>query len=105
MNKENFHRHDGYHQGFSDGTMAGGGIDKEYVKNLLKTETQHLSKEESLSYKIGWQDGYTDGVNRVIMFLKENFLKNKYVLERKLFEKSKGWTRRLELSSEIRTSR
>ena len=75
MKKENCHRHEGYQQGFSDGKIAGGGIDKEYVKNLLKTETQHLSNEESLNYKMGWQDGFTDAVNSVIksMVLQENF--------------------------------
>ena len=101
MNKENFHRHEGYQQGFSDGKMTGGGIDNKYVKNLLKTKTQHLSNEESLNYKMGWQDGYTDGVNSVIMFLKENFSKNKYVRQRKLLEKSNGWIRRLVVVPEI----
>ena len=76
MKKENCHRHEGYQQGFSDGKMTGGGINNEYVKNLFKTETQYLSNEESLNYKMGWQDGYTDGVNSVIMFLQENFSKN-----------------------------
>ena len=78
MKKENCHRHEGYQQGFGDGKRTGGKINNKYVKNLLKTETQHLSNEESLNYKMGWQDGFTDGVNSVItsMFLQENFSKN-----------------------------
>ena len=78
MKKENCHRHEGYQQGFSDGKRTGGKINNKYVKNLLKTETQHLSNEESLNYKMGWQDGFTDGVNSVLtsMFLQENFSKN-----------------------------
>ena len=76
MNKGNYHRHEGYQQGFSDGKRTGGKINKKYVDNLLKAETRHLLNEESLNYKIGWQDGFTDAVNGVIksMVLQENCL-------------------------------
>ena len=78
MDKNNCYRHEGYQQGFSDGKRTGGKINKKYVKNLFKTETQHLSNEESLNYKKGWQAGFTDAVNSVLesMVLQENFAMN-----------------------------
>jgi hypothetical protein len=66
MNKGNWHRHAGYQKGFNDGKRTGGKINKRYVEDLLKTETQDLLNEEALDYKTGWQDGFTDAVNRVI---------------------------------------
>ena len=76
MSKRNYHRNEGYRQGFSDGKRTGGKINKKYVVNILETETQHLSNEESLDYKMGWQDGFTEAVNGVIesLVLKENCL-------------------------------
>ena len=76
MSKINNHRHEGYQQGFSDGKRTGGKINKKYVVNILKTQTQNLSNEESQDYKIGWQDGFTEAVNGVIksMVLKESCL-------------------------------
>ena len=55
-----------YKQGFHDGKRTGGKTNKRYIENLLKTETQHLSNEEPLDYKMGGQDGFTDAVNGVI---------------------------------------
>ena len=67
MNKESYHRHmEEYKQGFHDGKRTGGKTNKRYIENLLKTETQHLSNEEPLDYKMGGQDGFTDAVNGVI---------------------------------------
>ena len=76
MSKRSYHGHEGYQQGFSDGKRTGGKINNKYVVNILNTETQHLSNEESQDYKIGWQDGFTDAVNGVIksMVLKESCL-------------------------------
>jgi hypothetical protein len=74
MSKENYHKQQGYQQGFTDGKRTGGKVNKKYVANLLKIETQHLSNEELLDYKLGWQEGFTDAVNGVIksMVLKED---------------------------------
>ena len=66
MKKANYRRHEGYHHGFYVGQRTGGKINKRDVENLLKNETQYLSDKESLDYKRGWQDGFTDAVNRVI---------------------------------------
>ena len=66
MNREICYKHEGYQQGFIDGKRTEGKIKGKYLKNLLISETQNLSNEESLQYKMGWQDGFTDAVSRLI---------------------------------------
>jgi len=66
MDRENFYTLEGYQQGFIDGKRTEGKIKKKYIDNLLTAETQNLSNEESLKYKIGWHDGFTDAVSRLL---------------------------------------
>jgi len=62
MDNEKQHKHAGYEQGFLDGKRTRGKIKKKYIENLIKSETQNFSEEESLLYKMGWQDGFEDAV-------------------------------------------
>jgi len=73
MNRENFYNHERYKHGLIDGKRTEGKIKKEYVDNLLQSATQNLSEEESIGYTMGWHDGFTDAVCRL--------LKNKVVQE------------------------
>jgi hypothetical protein len=77
MKKANCQRNEGYQQDFYVGQRIGGKINKRDVENLFKTETQHLSYEESLDYKWDWHDGSTNSANQVIESLdlqkKENY--------------------------------
>jgi hypothetical protein len=76
MNQKNYHSQEGYRQGFTDGKRTGGRITRRYIENVFQAETKHLSYKESIDYKIGWQDGFTDAVNSSIksMVENENFL-------------------------------
>jgi hypothetical protein len=65
MNTINYHREEGYRQGLMDGKRTGGRISQRYIKNVFKAETKHLSYEESIEYKIGWQDGFINSVSSV----------------------------------------
>lgn len=56
------YRDTGYRQGFEDGKMTRGKINKRYVDYLLETETRNLSTKDSLQYKNGWQEGFVDAV-------------------------------------------
>jgi hypothetical protein len=79
MNREIFYKHEGYQQGLIDGKRTEGQIKEKYLKNLLISETQNLSNEESLQYKKGWQDGFTDAVSRLLLtrkVMRENCLIN-----------------------------
>ena len=60
------YKHEGYQQGSIDGKRTEGKIKSKYRENLLKIETQNLSSEESLEYQIGWQNGFTDAVSRLL---------------------------------------
>ena len=62
MNSEKNYRDTGYKQGFEDGRMTRGKINKKYVDFLLETETRNLSNKDSLQYKNGWQEGFIDAV-------------------------------------------
>ena len=62
MNIEKNYRDTGYRQGFEDGRMTRGKINKRYVDFLLETETRNLSTKDSLQYKNGWQEGFIDAV-------------------------------------------
>jgi len=62
MSKEKCHRQVGYQQGFDDGKITRGKINKKYLEKLFKSETQNLSNQESILYKTGWQDGFVDAV-------------------------------------------
>jgi hypothetical protein len=42
------------------GKRTGGKIHKENVLNIFKSENKQLADRESLDYKMGWQDGFTD---------------------------------------------
>jgi len=72
------YRHEGYQQGSIDGKRTGGKIKKKYLKNLLNFETQNLSNEDSLQYKVGWQEGFTDVVSQLLTTkdMQENCLIN-----------------------------
>ena len=79
MNRETFYRHEGYKQCLIDGKRTEGQIKEKYLKNLLISETQNLSNEESQQYKKGWQDGFTDAVSRLLLtskVMRENCLIN-----------------------------
>jgi len=79
MANEKCHKDAGYEQGFLDGKRTRGNIKKKYVENLIKSETQNLSEQDSLLYKMGWQDGFEDAVRGA--------LKNK-VRQEDFFEKN-----------------
>ena len=66
MSKESYHKQEGYRQGIMDGKRTGGRITKRYMENMFSSETNHLSHEEAAEYKIGWQDGFTDTVNKAM---------------------------------------
>ena len=66
MNRKICYRDEGYQQGLIDGKRTGGQIKEKYLENLLKFQTQNLSNEESLQYKTGWQDGFTDAVSQLL---------------------------------------
>ena len=78
MSSEKCYNHAGYQQGFDDGKRTGGKINKKYLENLFKIETQNLSNQESIQYKLGWQDGFADAVRGLIkgMVMQENCIKN-----------------------------
>lgn len=62
MNIEKNYRDAGYKQGFEDGKVTKGKINKKYVDFLLETETRNLSIDDSLQYKDGWQEGFVDAI-------------------------------------------
>ncbi|KPK26884.1 MAG: hypothetical protein AMJ61_07540 [Desulfobacterales bacterium SG8_35_2] len=66
MKTEKYYRQAGYEQGLVDGKRTNGKIKKKYVENLFKSETQNLSEQESLMYKMGWQDGFVDSVRKTL---------------------------------------
>ncbi len=76
MDSKSHCRQDGYQKGFCDGRRTGGKIRKAYIDNFFKDETASLSTEDSLEFTKGWQEGFTDGVSRVInhMMQKEGLL-------------------------------
>jgi hypothetical protein len=81
MDTGSYYRQEGYQQGIIDGKRTGGRISKRYIENMFSTETNHLSHEESVEYKIGWQEGFDDTVNKAMKraIEKENiFLKYLY---------------------------
>lgn len=80
MNRERCCSQDGYQQGFCDGKRTGGKIKKQYIENLFKSETQNLSAEESLQFKMGWQDGFSDAVRGALkkMVASEHCLRKEF---------------------------
>ena len=80
MDRERCCNLEGYQQGFCDGKRTGGKIKKQYIENLFKSETHNLSKEESLQFKMGWQDGFSDAVRGALkkMVLNENCLQKEF---------------------------
>jgi len=66
MGKETCHRQVGYQQGFEDGKVTKGKINKKYLERLFTSETQNLSNQESILYKTGWQDGFIDAVRGAV---------------------------------------
>jgi hypothetical protein len=56
------YRQQGYHKGFADGRRTGGKINKTYIDNYLKDETQGLSAKDALEFKKAWHEGFADGV-------------------------------------------
>lgn len=66
MNREKCCKHAGYEQGVVDGKRTRGKINKRYLENLFESETQDLSEQESVLYKMGWQDGFVDAVRGTI---------------------------------------
>jgi len=77
MDSRRHYWQDGYHKGFTDGKRTGGKINKTYVENYLKDQTQSLSPEDSLEFMKAWHEGFADGVIGVInnMETKEVLLK------------------------------
>ena len=72
------YRQEGYHKGFIDGRRTGEKINKTYIDNYLKDETQGLPAKDSLEFTKAWQEGFADGVIRVTnnMVTKEGLLNN-----------------------------
>ena len=72
------YRQDGYHKGFIDGRRTGGKVNKTYVDNYLKDETQSLSTKDSLEFIKAWNEGFADGVIGVLskMLKVEGLMKN-----------------------------
>jgi hypothetical protein len=66
MNRKKYYRNAGYKQGFEDGKITRGKVNKKYIEYLFKSETQTLTDQESLQYKNGWQDGFIDAVRESI---------------------------------------
>ena len=67
------YRQDGYHKGFADGRRTGGKVNKTYVDNYLKDESQNLSTKDYLEFMKAWNEGFADGVIGV----KSNMVKKK----------------------------
>jgi hypothetical protein len=63
MHITGYHREEGYKQGLKDGKRTGGRITRKYIIRMFNSETKNLSVQESVDYKIGWQDGFSDAVN------------------------------------------
>lgn len=63
MHTTDYHREEGYKQGLKDGKRTGGRITRKYIIRMFNSETKNLSLQESVEYKIGWQDGFSDAVN------------------------------------------
>jgi hypothetical protein len=82
MKTDKYYRHAGYEQGLVDGKRTNGKIKKKYVQNLFKSETQNLSEQESLMYKMGWQDGFVDSVRKIL----QNKVKQEDFFEKQLNE-------------------
>ena len=72
------YRQDGYQKGFIDGRRTGGKVNKTYVDNYLKDETQSLSTKDSLEFIKAWNEGFADGVIGVLskMLKVEGLMKN-----------------------------
>jgi hypothetical protein len=72
------YRQDGYQKGFIEGKRTGGKVNKKYVDNFLKDETQSLSTENSSEFIEGWYEGFTDAVRRELnmMVKQEGLVKN-----------------------------
>jgi len=77
MNSEEKYRDAGYKQGFEDGKITQGKVNKKYVDYLLETETRNLSTRDSVQYKNGWQEGFIDAVRGSIqhVVVKEDCVK------------------------------
>ena len=78
MEIKNDYRQDGYQKGFIEGKRTGGKVNKKYVDNFLKDETQSLSTENSSEFIEGWYEGFTDAVRRELnmMVKQEGLVKN-----------------------------
>ena len=78
MDSRNYYRQDGYQKGFIEGKRTGGKVNKKYVDNFLKDETQSLSTENSSEFVEGWYEGFTDAVRRELnmMVKQEGLVKN-----------------------------
>ena len=76
MDSKKLYKQDGYQKGFDEGRRTGGKAKKTYINNLLNNETQNLSDVDSIEFKKGWEDGFVDGVRKLInqMVNKETIL-------------------------------
>jgi flagellar biosynthesis/type III secretory pathway protein FliH len=76
MDIKKLYKQDGYQKGFDEGRRTGGKVKKTYINNLLNNETQNLSDVDSIEFKKGWEDGFVDGVRKLInkMVNKETIL-------------------------------
>ena len=66
MNREMFFYDTGYEQGFRDGQITKGIINKKYIERSFESVTQDLSNLESQQYKMGWQEGFVDAVRGAV---------------------------------------
>jgi hypothetical protein len=66
MYSSGLYRRDGYQKGFVEGRRTGGKLKKVYIDNFFKEETQRLSSEDSMEFKKGWQEGFTDAVRGMV---------------------------------------
>ena len=66
MDSRRLYRQDGYKKGFDDGRRTGGKVKKVYINNLLKSETQSLSSENSMEFIKGWQEGFTEAISGIL---------------------------------------
>ena len=69
MKYERNYRDAGYEQGFEDGRITQGKINKKYVDHLLESKTQTLTKKDSIEYQNGWQEGFIDAIRDVVKSL------------------------------------
>jgi hypothetical protein len=88
MDSRKLYRQDGYRKGFDDGRRTEGKLNKVYINNLLKNETQSLSSENSMAFIKGWQEGFTEAVSGIVsnLMVKEFFFDESTCEDESIYE-------------------